>query len=273
MPSSVIRLLSVLLGALPASWLASFAVLAVLGGLDNIAVHPVQGALGVLWGVSGLLGAIGGWLIIFDVGCGTKRTRRLVIFLVSAGIAAASVLLIGLMPALFRVSSSEVLFALCIASAIGVAVFQICRVSSVSSWVILGWVAAGYVSGIGFVVGEPLYTNVVDTERLVIWECWDPGCDESPEAARRYIKYSFPGGSTWYQMEASNGLLAHLKSQKVNEVPAKLRVQTRFGRFDSFAIVELAGFPIEGGSARNSNQPEPPFPTEGTDDDAGSEGT
>lgn len=266
----MIRLLSVLLGALPASWLATFAALALLGALDSIDVHPFAGTLGALWGLGGLLGAIGGWLIIFDVGCRTKPTRRLVIFLVGAGIAAASVLLIRLFPELFHASSSEITFALCVAAAIGVGVFQICRVSNTSSRVVLGWVAMGYLIGIGFVAAEPVYTNVVHTERLVRWECWDAGgCDENSDVARQHIKYSFPGGSAWYQMEASNGLLAHLKRLEANEATAKLRVQTRFGRFESFTIVELAGFPIEGGSARNSNQPEPPFPTPGVDDHAG----
>ena len=136
--------------------------------------------------------------------------------------------------------------------------------SSASPWTVLGCVAAGYVIGIGFVVAEPLYTNVVDTERLVMWDCWDPGCDD--------IKYSFPG-TAWYQMNASDALVAHLKSLSAKEVPAKLRVQTRFGRFESFTIVELAGFPIDGGSVRNGNQMEPPFPTQGIDDHAGSDGT
>jgi hypothetical protein len=268
----VIRFLSVLLGALPASWLASIAVLAALSAVDSIGLHPVQGTLGVLWGVSGLLGAIGAWLIIFDVGTATTATRRVVIVLVGVGIAAASVALIGLFPALFRLSSPELLFFLCAASAIGVGVFQICRVTAASPWVILGRIAMGYAIGIGFVMAEPLYTNVVDTERLVRWECWDPAsCDENAEVPRRHIKYSFPGGSAWYQMEASNGLVAHLKRLDASEVPAKLRVQTRFGVFESFTIVELAGFPIEGGSARNGNQPEPPFPTQGVDDDAGTD--
>jgi hypothetical protein len=269
----VIRVLSVLLGALPASWLASFAVLAVLSALDRIDIHPILGALGLLWGVGGLLGAVGAWLIIFDVGSRTKVARRLVIGLVGAGIAAASVPLIGVLPALFHASSSELLFFLCLASAIGVGIFQICRVSNASSGVILGRIAMGYVVGVGFVLAEPLYTNVVDIERLVKWDCWDPtSCDENAEISLRHIKYSFSGGNTWYQMEASNDLLAHLKRLRADEVSAKLRVQTRFGRFESFTIVELAGFPIVGGSGRNSNQPEPPFPAHGIDD-VGLEGT
>lgn len=169
----------------------------------------------MLWGVGGILGAFGAWLIIFDVGSRAKITRRLVIFMVSAGIAAASVILIPLLlqPGLLP----DAFFILCLASATGVGVFQICKFSSAS----------------------PLY--------------------------------SFPG-TAWHQMEASDGLVAHLKSLGAKDVPAKLRVQTRFGRFESFRIIDLAGFPIDGGSARNGNQPEPPFPTEGLDDDAARSG-
>ena len=130
-----------------------------------------------------------------------------------------------------------------------------------------------YVIAIGFVVAEPLFTNVVETERQMKWECWIPGCAEITEAPWQYIRYSFSGGDIWYQMEASSGLIDHLRALQSNEVPAKLRVQTRFGRFESFSIVELAGFPIEGGSGSNSNQMVPPFPTQGIDDDAGDEGT
>ena len=263
-----IRFFSVLLGALPATWLALLAGVAVAGSLENFGLHPVRGTLGVLWGVSGILGAIGSWLIIFDVGSKSKATRRLVIAMVCAGIAAASVLLLDQFPTMSRPSFLPITFLLCIASAISVGVFQLCRVSAASSWVILGRVAMAYVIAIGFVKAEPLYTNVVETERLMKWECWIPGCKENTDAPWQYIRYSFSGGNSWYQMEASNGLLFNLRALKSNVVPAKLRVETRFGRFESFTIVEFAGFPIEGGTARNSNQMEPPFPTQGIDDDA-----
>jgi hypothetical protein len=248
--------------------------MALLGALDNITVHPVAGTLGALWGVGGVLGAIGAWLIIFDGGCGTIRTRRLVIFLVGAGIASASVLLIHIPQQLFRassrhVSASEITFALCLLAAVSIGVFQICRVSSASPRMILGSVATAYLIGIGFLAAEPLYTNVIQIERLVRWDCWDPArCDEDAG----YIKYSFPGGSAWFQMKASNALLAHLKGLRADEVTAKLRVQTRFGRFESFTIVELGGFPIDD-DATNSNQPEPPFPTPGVDDHVDASGT
>jgi hypothetical protein len=116
----VIRLLSVLLGALPATWLGLSAVLLVFAALDGI--DSIQGMLGVLWGLGGILGVVGAWLIIFDVGTRTKGKRRLVILLVSAGIAAASVLLI------LEFASLPWLSILSIASAIGVGVFQIRRV-------------------------------------------------------------------------------------------------------------------------------------------------
>ena len=267
------RFLSVLLGALPASWLALLGVLAVAGALENFDEHPLQVTLAMLWGACGVIGAIGAWLIISDVGCRTKATRRLVIAMVCAGIAAASVLLLAQFPTLMRPSLFPFLFLLCIASAIGVGVFQICRVSAASCWVILGRIAMAYVIAIGFVVAEPLFTNVVETERQMKWECWIPGCEVNTDAPWQYIKYSFSGGNNWYQLEASSGLIDHLRALKTKEVPAKLRVQTRFGRFESFSIVELAGFPIEGGSGSNSNQMVPPFPTQGIDDGAGDEGT
>jgi hypothetical protein len=115
--SNVIRLLSVLLGALPATWLASFAVLVVLVALDNN--DPIPRTVGMLWGVSGVLGAIGAWLIIFDVGSRTTVTRRLVISLVTAGIAAASVPLIGAFQQLFSSSSADRIFMVCVVAAIG----------------------------------------------------------------------------------------------------------------------------------------------------------
>ena len=117
--SNVIRLLSVLLGALPATRLAPYAVFAVLGALDNIDSHPIKGTLGILWGVSGVLGAIGAWLIIFDVGSKAKVTRRLVISLVTAGIAAASVLMIRAFEQLFSSSSADRIFMVCVVAAIG----------------------------------------------------------------------------------------------------------------------------------------------------------
>lgn len=64
----VVRLLSVVFGALPATWLAALAALVFLGALDGIAAHPVARSLSALWGLAGVLGAIGGWLIVFDVG-------------------------------------------------------------------------------------------------------------------------------------------------------------------------------------------------------------
>lgn len=73
-------------------------------------------------------------------------------------------------------------------------------------------------------------------------------------------------------MEVPTELLAHLKRLQADEIKAKLRVQTRFGRFESFTIVELAGFPLDGAGAHNGNQPQPPFPTRGVDDQAGRQG-
>ncbi len=270
----MMRVLSVVLGALPATWLALFAAMVMIGAVENIEARPFTRTLSALWGLGGVLGAIGGWLIIFDVGFATNWIRRVVILLVAAGIAAASVLLIGLFfPTLFRPRPLSIAVFLGVASAIGVGLFQISRVTRAPARVVLGWTATGYGIAIAFLAAEPLYTNVVDTERLVKWDCWVEGaCDENADVARHYIKYSFPGGA-WYQMEVPTELLAHLKRLEADEVKAKLRVQTRFGRFESFTIVELAGFPIEGGSARNSNQPEPPFPTRGVDDPSGRQGS
>lgn len=146
----VVRLLSVVFGALPATWLAALAALVFLGALDGIAAHPVARSLSALWGLAGVLGAIGGWLIVFDVGCETNRTPRLAILLVVAGIAAASILLIGLLPTLLRPHWPDILIILCAASAIAVGLFQICRVSRAPVRVVLGWAAMGYGMYIGF---------------------------------------------------------------------------------------------------------------------------
>jgi hypothetical protein len=78
----------VILGALPASVLASFAVGVIFGGIRSLARAEPSGGLFVTWGILGIAGAAGLWLAAIEgprsrvaavlVGCGLAADAALV---------------------------------------------------------------------------------------------------------------------------------------------------------------------------------------------------
>ena len=78
----------IVLGALPASVLASFAVGVIFGGIRSLASAEPSGALFVTWGILGIAGAAGLWLAAIEralsrgaavlIGCGLAADAALV---------------------------------------------------------------------------------------------------------------------------------------------------------------------------------------------------
>ncbi len=76
------RSVIVILGALPASVLGSFAIGVIFGGIRSLASAEAVGALFVAWGILGIAGAAGLWLAAIELstrpraptGTGWERT-------------------------------------------------------------------------------------------------------------------------------------------------------------------------------------------------------
>jgi hypothetical protein len=81
------RSLIVILGALPASVLASFAVGIIFGGIRSLVRAELSGALFVTWGILGVAGAGGLWLASIE-----GPRSRVAAVLVGCGLAADAVL-------------------------------------------------------------------------------------------------------------------------------------------------------------------------------------
>jgi hypothetical protein len=87
------RLLIVILGALPASLLASFAVGVAGSGARSLASAEPSGALFMAWGILGIAGTAGLWLAVIEGPAIEGPFPRIAAVLIGCGLAADAVLL------------------------------------------------------------------------------------------------------------------------------------------------------------------------------------
>jgi len=265
--SRPIKIISVLGGALPAAFLGLGAALNFFGALDQLT--PLRSGsiagpiLGMLMSIAGVIGAIGSWIVIFDVGTRSRVGRPFLLITIFLGISAVS-WLAGLTIYHWDRSGEEtlpwistILWASVYVPPLGIAVYHFARISRIEAvhtrlLVALLPVLAATVLLAGQALASVTY--YVDYEMEIRCPTRDLCNPHQGELLWMELLPVDSRDSVFVKLPAVGWQGAG--SPQSGTVAATLRVQLFFGRwFKSYQIVRLGTIDIPERVQKNQRRP------------------
>jgi len=247
--NEVIKILSVIFGAIPSTLIGIFAVLAFFGALD--AFEPgkkIHALIGMLMGVSGAIGAIGSWFIIFDVGLKSDVTRKMLITSLFLGLASYCIYLGGAIYFSGQDILASVLSMLsAMISPIGVAMYHFFRISRLKIPLRISYILAPYVIVIFLLGGQSLLTKTYYADYTWSIDCIRYNVDRCETKSARdvvWINLKLKDGIDTVFVKLPKDKWSQAGSLLEGEVVTVLKVDMIFKLYKNYRIVRFHGIPI-----------------------------